>query len=81
MTAEEYRKAYQRVLVISRGIETLTSLSALLANQSWAESTQPARRRPRDIHVDMERVRILRKAQLALERLRRSHGEASEAEG
>ena len=76
MTDREYLAANRDVASACETIERLPLLG-LLAAQAQAETMGPLldpvlyRRKARDFHVDMERARILRKAQAALESLRR----------
>ena len=79
MTDHEYRAANMQVVIVCGQVERLPLLD-LLAAQARAEAVGPVlepmlyRRKARDLHIDMERARILRKAQAALENLRRGQG-------
>ena len=76
MTDREYLDANAKVAMMCDLVEQLRLLD-LLAVHSVAETVGPImdpalyRRKARDFHIDLERARILWKAQAALESLRR----------
>ena len=79
MTDREYLAANAKVAMTCDLVERLPLLD-MLAAQARAEAVGPLldptlyREKAQAFHVDMERARILRTAQAALEALRRAQG-------
>lgn len=82
MDADEYKAANLLVLITCENIEGFPLVEMARA-QAQAEAFGPMLdptmyiRKSDAFHVDMERTRILRKAQVALQNLRTSHEKVS----